>query len=122
MLKALLPIWRIFDYICGKRLAAILGEMAELLMRQGELKCDPETLAKLKRMSAMYTRSVNPLPFFHRAGAPFRVFSYMTQHGVRRPGRLRQFSLNEFAQCLTVNAFSGQTALGGFHDRTHFSH
>lgn len=51
-LKALLQVWRIFDYICGKRLAAILGEMAELLVRQGELKCDAETLAHLKRMSA----------------------------------------------------------------------
>lgn len=52
VMKALLPIWRIFDYICGKRLAAILGEMADLLVRQGELECDAETLAKLKRMSA----------------------------------------------------------------------
>lgn len=52
VLKPLLQIWRIFDYICGKRLVAILGEMAELLVRQGELKCDAETLGKLKRMSA----------------------------------------------------------------------
>src|SRR6266403_2612503 len=50
--KALLKVWRIMDYICGKRLAPVLGEMVELLSRRGELKCDPEVSKKLSRMSA----------------------------------------------------------------------
>lgn len=40
------------DYICGKRLGPVLGEMTELLVRHGELKCTPETKEKLARISA----------------------------------------------------------------------
>src|SRR6266852_5728527 len=50
--QALLKVWRIMDYICGKRLAPVLGEMVELLSRRGELKCKAETRRKLGRMSA----------------------------------------------------------------------
>src|SRR5215467_8024154 len=42
-LKALFTIWRIMDYICGKRLAPVLREIVELLARRGELKCSAET-------------------------------------------------------------------------------
>ena len=52
VVKALLKVWRIMDYICGKRLAPVLSEMVELLDRRGELKCKAETRKKLGRMSA----------------------------------------------------------------------
>ena len=52
VVKALLKVWRIMDYICGKRLAPVLSEMVELLDRRGELKCKAETRRKLGRMSA----------------------------------------------------------------------
>jgi len=50
--KALVQVWRIMDYICGKRLAPVLGEIVERLLRHNELRCDAGTSKKLKRMSA----------------------------------------------------------------------
>lgn len=52
VVKALVQIWRIMDYICGKRLAPVLDEMVERLLRHNELRCDAETREKLTRMSA----------------------------------------------------------------------
>src|SRR6266849_3749426 len=49
VVTALLKVWRIMDYICGRRLAPVLGEMVELLDRRGELKCRAETRRKLGR-------------------------------------------------------------------------
>jgi hypothetical protein len=45
-------VWKVMDYICGKRLAPVLGAMTELLERQGEITCDRETREKLSKMSA----------------------------------------------------------------------
>ena len=50
--KVLVQVWRIMDYICGKRLAPVLGEMVERLLRHNELRCDVATRKKLARMSA----------------------------------------------------------------------
>jgi hypothetical protein len=50
--KALVQIWRIMDYICGKRLAPVLGEIVERLLRHNELRCDAATSQKLARLSA----------------------------------------------------------------------
>ena len=50
--KVLVQVWRIMDYICGKRLAPVLGEMVERLLRHNELRCDAATAKKLARMSA----------------------------------------------------------------------
>lgn len=50
--KVLVQVWRIMDYICGKRLAPVLGEMVERLLRHNELRCDVGTSKKLARMSA----------------------------------------------------------------------
>jgi hypothetical protein len=50
--KALVQVWRIMDYICGKRLAPVLGEIVERLLRHNELRCDAGTSKKLIRMSA----------------------------------------------------------------------
>ncbi|MFN2532759.1 MAG: transposase [Pyrinomonadaceae bacterium] len=50
--KVLIQVWRLMDYICGKRLAPILGEIVERLQRHNELRCDAATSKKLARMSA----------------------------------------------------------------------
>jgi hypothetical protein len=50
--KALVQVWRIMDYICGKRLAPVLAEIVERLLRHNELRCDAATAKKLTRMSA----------------------------------------------------------------------
>lgn len=50
--KALVKVWKVMDYICGKRLQPVLGEMVELLVRKGELKCTLEAERKLSEMSA----------------------------------------------------------------------
>jgi hypothetical protein len=50
--KVLVQVWRIMDYICGKRLAPVLGEIVERLLRHNELRCDAARSQKLSRMSA----------------------------------------------------------------------
>jgi hypothetical protein len=45
-------VWKVMDYICGKRLAPVLGEMTELLERAGEIRCASDTMEKLSKMSA----------------------------------------------------------------------
>lgn len=52
VVKTLVQVWRIMDYICGKRLAPVLGEIVERLQRHNELRCDGATRTKLVRMSA----------------------------------------------------------------------
>lgn len=52
VVKTLVQVWRIMDYICGKRLAPVLGEIVERLQRHNELRCDAATGKKLVRMSA----------------------------------------------------------------------
>jgi hypothetical protein len=49
---ALIKIWKVMDYICGKRLQPALAEMVVVLERHNELHCDPGTRAKLLRVSA----------------------------------------------------------------------
>ncbi len=49
---ALVRLWRIMDYICGKRLQPSLPELLTVLERHNEFRCDRETRAKLLRISA----------------------------------------------------------------------
>src|SRR5215212_929413 len=49
---ALIKIWKVMDYICGKRMQPALAEMVRVLERHNELHCDPSTKAKLLRISA----------------------------------------------------------------------
>jgi hypothetical protein len=49
---ALVKLWRIMDYICGKRLQPMLPELLPVLERYNEFRCDRETRAKLLRISA----------------------------------------------------------------------
>src|SRR5262245_9142694 len=52
VVTALIRIWKLMDYICGKRLQPALGELVTVLERHNELQCDPATKAKLLRISA----------------------------------------------------------------------
>ena len=52
VLIVLVKVWKILDYICGKRLAPVLGEVVERLESFGEIGCDKETREKLGRISA----------------------------------------------------------------------
>lgn len=52
VVEVLRRVWEIEDYICGKRLCPILGEMVERLEHFGEIACDRETREKLSRISA----------------------------------------------------------------------
>lgn len=52
VLIILRQIWMILDYICGKRLVAIMPEVIRRLEYFGELKIEPEVRAKLLRISA----------------------------------------------------------------------
>lgn len=47
----LVKVWKILDYICGKRLQPILDETMTRLERFGEITCDIETREKLRRIS-----------------------------------------------------------------------
>lgn len=49
---ALVRLWRIMDYICGKRLQPQLPELITVLERHNEFRCDRETRTKLLRISA----------------------------------------------------------------------
>ena len=49
---ALLKIWKVMDYICGKRLQPALPELLTVLERHNELRCDRLTKQKLLRVSA----------------------------------------------------------------------
>jgi len=49
---ALVRLWRIMDYICGKRLQPMLPELLPVLERFNEFSCERETRAKLLRISA----------------------------------------------------------------------
>ena len=52
VLKTLKMIWKILDYLCGKRLVAILPELAPISERHGELKVDANTRERLIQISA----------------------------------------------------------------------
>lgn len=52
VLAALRRIWLILDFICGKRLVAIMPEVLKRLEYFGELKVDTRTREKLRRISA----------------------------------------------------------------------
>lgn len=52
VLVALRRIWLILDFICGKRLVAIMAEVLRRLEYFGELKVDADTRRKLLKISA----------------------------------------------------------------------
>jgi len=50
--QALVQIWLLLDYLCGKRLVAILPEIVARLEQFGELRLEPDTRQKLLQLSA----------------------------------------------------------------------
>jgi hypothetical protein len=48
----LIKIWKIMDYICGKRLQPVIAELVTVLESHNELRCEQQTRAKLLRISA----------------------------------------------------------------------
>ena len=52
VLLALERVWKIMDFICGKRLKAVLDETLDRLEHFGEMRCDRETREKLSSISA----------------------------------------------------------------------
>ena len=52
VVKALTKVWKIMDYICGKRLAPVLPELIPLLIRHGELRVSPAVGNQLMQISA----------------------------------------------------------------------
>jgi hypothetical protein len=52
VMPVLIKLWRVMDYICGKRLQPALPELVAVWERHNELHCDPRTKAKLLRISA----------------------------------------------------------------------
>lgn len=51
VLEPLKRLWQMLDYLCGKRLAAILPEVVPRLERDGELKVAPEVRKRLLQIS-----------------------------------------------------------------------
>lgn len=49
---ALKKVWKIMDYICGKRLVSVLPEVVDRLIRNGELQASRSVQEKLMRISA----------------------------------------------------------------------
>ncbi len=49
--RVLTKVWKVMDYICGKRLRPVLSEVVERLERFGEISCDAEIRRKLSQIS-----------------------------------------------------------------------
>jgi len=52
VVEALSKLWQLLNYLCGKRLAAIMPELIAKLEQFGELRLTPRTKEKLLRISA----------------------------------------------------------------------
>ena len=52
VVTVLIKLWKMMDYICGKRLQPALPELISVLERHNELSCERETRAKLLQISA----------------------------------------------------------------------
>lgn len=79
VVTALKKVWKIMDYICGKRLAPQLPEIVPRLVRQGELKASKAVCEKLVRMSAATV---------DRLLAPARKKMALKGRGGTKPGTL----------------------------------
>lgn len=52
VVEALIKLWQLLNYLCGKRLVAIMPELIAKLEQFGELRLTPRTKEKLLRISA----------------------------------------------------------------------
>ena len=52
MLEPLIKVWAVMDMACGKRCEAGMADVTDAMVRYGELEYPPETIEKLRAMSA----------------------------------------------------------------------
>lgn len=90
-LTALTRIWKIYDYLCGKRLAPVMAEAVEVLERFGEIRLGAATREKLKHISAST---------IDRMLAPERRRHELKGRGHTRPGTLlkKQIPVRTFSE------------------------
>jgi hypothetical protein len=88
--RALVQIWELLDYLCGKRLVAILPEIISKLEEFKELRLDAEIKAKLLQLSAATA---------DRLLQPERRKHELRGRGQTRPGTLlkHQIPIRTFA-------------------------
>jgi len=79
VVSALRRVWRMMDYVCGKRLAAALPEVVPRLVAHGELKVNRAVRDKLTRISAST---------IDRLLAPDRQKHALRGRGRTKPGTL----------------------------------
>ena len=88
--RALVQIWELLDYACGKRLVAVLPELIVKLAQFNELQLDEETKTKLRQLSASTA---------DRLLQPERRKYELKSRGRTRPGTLlkHQIPIRTFA-------------------------
>ena len=91
VLKALKKVWKVMDYVCGKRLAAALPKVVPRLVSCGELKVSQGVRDKLMRVSAST---------IDRSLAPERKKYALKGRGRTKPGTLlkHQIPVRTFSQ------------------------
>ncbi len=91
VLEALRRIWMILDFICGKRLVAIMPEVLRRLEYFGEFKCDARSREKLLKISAAT---------IDRLLAPERRKQQLRGRARTKPGTLlkKQIPLRTFSE------------------------
>ena len=67
VVQALIKLWQLLNYLCGKRLVAIMPELIAKLEQFGELRLTPRTKEKLLRISAAC--NVAPRYFIRSSGS-----------------------------------------------------
>ena len=91
VLKGLKKVWKLMDYICGKRLVAALPEVVPHLISKRKLKVSQEVRGKLMRIGAST---------IDRLLAPEREKHALKGHGQTKPGTLlkEQIPVRTFSQ------------------------
>jgi len=91
VVKALTKVWKVMDYVCGKRLAAVLPEVVARLVQCGELKVSRAVRDKLMGISAST---------IDRLLAPERKKHTLKGRGRTKPGTLlkHQIPVRTFSQ------------------------
>ena len=91
VVQALIKLWQLLNYVCGKRLVAIMPELIAKLEQFGELRLTPLTKEKLLRISAA---SVD------RLLQPERRKHQLRQRSHTKPGTLlkHQIPIRTFAE------------------------
>ena len=116
VVQALIKLWQLLNYLCGKRLVAIMPELIAKLEQFGELRLTPLTKEKLLRISAA---SID------RLLQPERRKQQLRQRSHTKPGTLlkHQIPIRTFAEWneqqpgfaeIDLVAHDGGLALGDF--------